>query len=342
SRKARTAAAQNGCDLWRGCSTPEQFLGDPLIGDAPVGLWEAFENPQPVQPTGVDIGRGSGRHRALRVGVCARRQRQERRRIRTAQAMLGGFEQSGALSRQAGVGVKHLHPGRVTAPIAALWFLIGEASQASQMTPIGAGRVATVEVSQLFADLSGGGRFDGCGADLHPSLEVAGAGLEYHTGIVPIAPHGFHDGQAGVIQIDEDQTRIALGGVRLDVNVAALAVARAQEPYSGRMDQLGGGPQALSWKSSFGLMVNQADQVKVVRHRRELAEYGLRSEIESVVEHGPNFGIERTRRTMNSQRTANRGLTGCLSLGVHRNRSPTPCSSPTLLLICGWLVSCPD
>src|SRR6266496_6196481 len=58
-RKPRTAAAQDGCDLWSGCATLEQFLGDPLIGDAPVGLGEAFENPQPVQPTGINVVRAS-------------------------------------------------------------------------------------------------------------------------------------------------------------------------------------------------------------------------------------------------------------------------------------------
>src|SRR5216683_2348331 len=120
------------------------------------------------------------------------------------------------------------------------------------------------------------------------------------------------------IQIDQDITRIAFLGVRLDVNVAAFPVAHAQKSYGGRMNELGGGPQPLSGKGPLGLMVNQADQVKVVRHRRELTAYRLQGEIESAVEHGPNFGIERTRRTMNSQRTANSGLTGCLSLGVHR------------------------
>jgi hypothetical protein len=58
-----------------------------------------------------------------------------------------------------------------------------------------------------------------------------------------------------------------------------------------------------------------------VRHRRELAAYGLRGEMEAGVEHGPNFGIERTRRTINSRRTANSGLTDCLSLGVHRTET---------------------
>lgn len=48
SREPRTAAAQDGADSWSGRSAKEQFLSDPFIGDAPVGLEEAFENPQPV------------------------------------------------------------------------------------------------------------------------------------------------------------------------------------------------------------------------------------------------------------------------------------------------------
>ena len=63
--------------------------------------------------------------------------------------------------------------------------------------------------------------------------------------------------------------------------------------------------------------MDETDEVQVVRHGRELAAHGQPSEMESTIEHGPNFGIDRTRRTMDSQRTANSGLTGCLSLGVH-------------------------
>jgi hypothetical protein len=49
-----------------------------------------------------------------------------------------------------------------------------------------------------------------------------------------------------------------------------------------------------------------------------LAAHGLQSQMESTVEHGPNYGIGERSRTMTSQRMANSGLTGCLSLGVHR------------------------
>jgi len=319
SRKSRTAAAQDGYDLWSRHSPEEQFLGDPFIRDAPVGLWEAFQNPQPVQPTGIDFG---GRRRARRVGVCGRRQRQTGglRRVRwTVQTVLRRLEQSGALGSQAGVGMQRLHPRRVTASVASLGFLIGEAGQAAQMTPIGAGQVAAIEVGQLFADLAGNGSWDGCVTDLHPGLEIAGAGLEYHTRFVTSGPHGFDDGWASVIQIDEDVARIALLGVGMEVDVATLPVANAQEPDGGWMRQLGSGPQPLSGKCSSGLAMNQTDEIEVVGHGCKLAAHGLHREIESEVEHGPNFGIERTRRTMNSQRTANSGLTGCLSLGVHRS-----------------------
>jgi hypothetical protein len=68
-----------------------------------------------------------------------------------------------------------------------------------------------------------------------------------------------------------------------------------------------------------------------VRHSRELAANGLRREIESEVEHGPNFGIERTRRTMDSQRTANSGLTGCLS--APRRRRSLVGEGPTQVVV---------
>lgn len=291
SRKSRTAAAQNRCDLWRGRATLEQFLGDPLIGDAPVGLWEAFQDVQPVHPMGIDFGRGSARCGGSR---CRRQVWKRRQARRAAQPMLGRFQQSRALGRQAGMGIQYLHPRSVAPPVAALWFLIGDAGQAAQMAPIGAGYVAAVGVRQLFADLAGDSGVEECGADSDPSLEVAGAALKYHTGIVTSGSHGFHGSEAAVIQIDEDITWIAFGGVGLDVNVATLAVAHAQKSHRSRMYQLGGGPQPLSGKGPLGWMVDQADQVKIVRHRRELAAYGLRGEIESEVEHGLNFGIERT------------------------------------------------
>src|SRR5207245_7371869 len=52
------------------------------------------------------------------------------------------------------------------------------------------------------------------------------------------------------------------------------------------------------------LVVNQADQVQLVRHRCELPANGLQSEKESAVVHDRHFAVETDRRTMNLQRTA--------------------------------------
>ena len=325
-REARTAVAQDRGDVGRGCSAEEQFLGDPFIGDAPVGLWEAVENPQSMQPTGIDVGRISDVGGGMSRPVCANRitgrrlKEMWRRRLTgmRVQMVLGRLQQRVTVRSQAGMGIQDLYPRRVTAPVAAVWFLIGEAGQAAQMAPIGAGRIAIIEVGQLFTDLAGKCRFDGGGADLHPSLEIARAGLEYHTGFVTGGPHGGNDGWVSVIQIDEDVSRVALLGVEMDVNVAAFPIADAQEADRGWLYQLGGCPQPFTGKRPSGLRMNQADEIEVVRHCRKLAADGLHGDMESKVQHGPNFGIKRPRRTMNFQRAANSGLTRCLSPWVHR------------------------
>ncbi len=314
ARKTRTAGAQNGRDLWSGHSTAQQFLGDPFIDNAPIRLGEAFDNPQTVQPFGIDVSLPGGRHR---VGVRDRRVCPLRWARPTA---LGGVEQSGSLRYQASMSLQHLDPRSVTVCVAPLRLLVGEAGQASQMTPIGAGQIAAVALGQLLPDQGGHGRFHRCGADVHPDLKMAGTGLEHDTGRETVGPHGIDHLGAAVIQVHQDIAGIAVLGVGLHVHVAAFAVAHAQEPQCGGMGELGRGPQALSRESSSGLIVNQTDQVELVRHGCDLAAHGPQGQIESTIEHGPNSGIEGTRRTMKSQRTANSGLTGCLSLGVHRSR----------------------
>jgi hypothetical protein len=80
---------------------------------------------------------------------------------------------------------------------------------------------------------------------------------------------------------------------------------------------LSGGPEPFSWESPLGRVVNQTDQIEFAGHGRHLAADGPGSENESAVKHGHNLAVNRTRRTMKSQRTANSVLTGCLSRAVH-------------------------
>src|SRR5215468_4693386 len=309
-----TARAQNGCDLWSRCSVPQQFLGDPLIGNAPIRLRKPFANAQPVQPFGIDAG-------GYPIGIGGGPVRARRHRLRRSEPTgVGSLDQCAALRGQLCVSVHHLDPRSVTAPVTSLRFLVSETGQAAQMPPVRAGQIAAVTPGQLFADRTGQRRLQGCGADMQPHLKMAGAGLEHHAGREAIGSHSLDHFRAAVIQVDQDIAGIAILAVGLNVDVAALAVADPQKPQRSQTGELGSGPQPLARESSSGLVVNQADQVKVVRHRRNLAAHGPQGQIESTVEHGPNSGIEGTRRTMNSQRTANTGLTGCLSSGVHRSQ----------------------
>ena len=81
------------------------------------------------------------------------------------------------------------------------------------------------------------------------------------------------------------------------------------------MQQLGRRPKPFSGERATGLLMNQTDQIQLVGHCRELTPYGLPSKKEPAVVHNRNFAIEATRRTMNSQRTADSVLTVCLTSG---------------------------
>lgn len=132
-----------------------------------------------------------------------------------------------------------------------------------------------------------------------------------------IAAHGGDHGWISPTQIYENVSEIGLRRIGLKVYVAAFAIAQADKADCSGMSQLGSGPQPFSGKRPVGLSMNQADELRVVRHGRELAADGRHGEMESLIEHGLHFGIGVTRRKMNFQRTANNGVTGCLSLGVH-------------------------
>jgi len=131
----------------------------------------------------------------------------------------------------------------------------------------------------------------GC-ADANPGLEMARAGLEHYTGIMPVGAHAVDDRLVGVIQINQNKAGVAILGIREKVDVASLAVANSQKPYGCRMGQLGSRPKPFSWEGPFSGAVNQTEQIEVMRHRRELAADRLHSEKESAVDHGHNSAID--------------------------------------------------
>ena len=309
--KLRTGEAQDGLNLNSGLALREQVSGDPKIYDAPIRLRKALPNmpslhTAPVERDGL---RGAGWSRIC--GGPVDRERRGRRLYR----LPDGLQQRLAARRQTHTGVDEPHPRGGAAGCASCGFLIGESSEPSQVAPVGAGPIAAVEVCQVSAGRGRHGRLQRRGAEANPSLQMAGAGLCHHTGVMPIGAHEVYGGRIGTIQIDQNIAGVLVTGVGVNVNVAPLAVASAQKADGSGAHQLGCCPQSFSGKRAASQVVNQTDQIQFVRHRREMATDSLPSQKKSTVVHECNCAIEATRRTMNPQRTANSVLTVCLTLG---------------------------
>jgi hypothetical protein len=65
TRKARAAPLQQLRDGRYRCSLTQQLLSDPLVGNTPIGVWKSLWNPQPTQPSLVDV---AGRRGATGCG----------------------------------------------------------------------------------------------------------------------------------------------------------------------------------------------------------------------------------------------------------------------------------
>src|SRR5208283_3105167 len=98
-------------------------------------------------------------------------------------------------------------------------------------------------------------------------------------------------------------TGILVVFIRVDVDVESFAVADAQELRVCGMEQLSGGPQPLSRQWPAGPVVNQANQIQIVRHRRELAAHSLLSEHESTISRTSHFFLRRAAVSCSLSRT---------------------------------------
>ena len=295
----------------------EQVPGDPTIDDAPVGLGEALADVPALHASPIDLHRhrrgdgGGGRVFAFRVDTGGQR---GGRRCQSS----GRSQQCPSLRRQAGLCAHNLHPGGVAARRAACGLLIGETGEPAQVAPVGAGRIAPISRCQQFA---GGGRhrrLQGGSAEMNPGLQVSGAGLHDHTGIMPLGVHGGHGRRSRAIQVDENVAGIMLAGIGLHIDIATFAVAHTQEADRGRAGQLLGCPKPFTRERLSGPVMDQADQVQITGHGGELSANAVQGEKETAVFHDRNLEVETNRRTMNFQRTANGVLTVCLNRGGRR------------------------
>src|ERR1017187_6114676 len=152
------------------------------------------------------------------------------------------------------------------------------------MTPIGAGAAALIPARQLSADGAGYRRRQRLGAHFHPSLQMAGAGVNHYVGLTAMGAHGIQHGWRGLVQIHENVAGAIGKGLGLKVHIISVTVARAQKFYDRFPTKLSRGPQPGARESSAGVMVNQADEVALPRHGRELAVNGFERKRQSAIQ----------------------------------------------------------
>jgi hypothetical protein len=285
--KARAAPTQQFRDGRYGCCLSQQLLSDPLVGNTPIGVRKSLWNPQPLQPGLVDV---AGR----RGGTCGDYPLTGERTWQRSGSgagggasylSLGGLDQQRAVGSQPNLRLHQLHPGGVSIALTPEGLPIGEPGQSSQMTPVGAGQVAAIDMGQVFGDDGGYSRFQADRTDLNPCLEMAGAGLEHHTRLMTIGTHQFECGRVSVIQIQQDEPGVAVVSIGLNVHITAFTIANAQESYGRFLAQLGGRPEPFTWECGSGDVINQSNQIEIMWHRGELPSNAAQGEEQTTIKH---------------------------------------------------------
>jgi hypothetical protein len=274
----------------------EQFSSEPQIDDAPINLGKAFLNMPALQPGSVNTRGSLRRHLAFLADVQARIHPMRRcRRGWLCQDLHGGTQQILGGTGQDGTRFDDFDPRSKTPGSTACEFLIPEARQSSQVTPVGAGQIASISLRQLFTDGSRYGRFQGSGADANPSLKMARASLQDHTRLMAIASHESEHLGSGMIQVEENIAGVAMLGIGQKINIMTLKIACAQKAHHRSMRQVTCIPNPFSWARFSGEAMNHANEVEIIRHRRELALHGVPRKKESAIAHEHENALEASR-----------------------------------------------
>jgi hypothetical protein len=298
ARKMRAGQPENVLNMFCQHTLRQQLPGDPQINDAPVGLSKSFADAPSLRPALVNL-LGLGRIHAEwgslgswggAVGV---------KGDSAATAPLGTcwpwhdhgrLQQGLATTSQTSTCLHDFYPRSIAIPSAPLGLLVGKPRQPSQMTPIGAGRVSSVETGQMFSDRVSHGGLQRQRADVDPCLEMAGAGLQHYTGLMTIGRHRFQNRWCSLIQIEQNVTGVMVFCIGPDVDIATLAIANTQKPDRGGLQQLGSSPKSFSRKRPSGSVVNQTDQKQIVGHSRELASNRSQGNPQSAIDGWCRFG----------------------------------------------------
>jgi hypothetical protein len=126
-----------------------------------------------------------------------------------------------SVARQTSRGMDDFHPRRIAVAMSAVRFLIGEAGESAQMTPVRTRAVSTIQTCQVPTYGGSEGRFQWGGTDMNPSLPMAGAGFEHHTRFMAVRAHRRQHRGISLIQIDQDVAGVPVLGIRMEVHVAS-------------------------------------------------------------------------------------------------------------------------
>jgi hypothetical protein len=274
----------------------KQFSSEPQIDNAPVNLGKAFLNMPTLQPGSVNTRGRLRRHWSFLAEVQARIHAMRRRRCGwLGEGRHGGTQQILGGSGQDRARFDDFDPRSRTRGSTVCDFLIRETCQSSQVTPVGAGQIASISVSQLLTDPGGYGRFQGSGADTNPSLKMARASLQQHTRLMAIASHERKNLGSSVIQVEENVAGVAMLGIRQKINIMTLQVACAEKTHYRSAPQQTRIPNPFSGTRFSGETMNHADEIEIIRHGRELAAHGVPGKKKSAIAHGHENAMEASR-----------------------------------------------
>jgi hypothetical protein len=284
--KLRAAEPENIFDLGCGYAQRQQVPGDPEIDNTPVGLRKTLGDPPWAYAVAVDIGglcHGHGGRRGIAWVRCAGSP------VGRPQQIHGRLQQSVGVGRQARTGVDDLHPRSVATAGTPHRFLVRETGESAQMTPVSAGPIAAVITGQLPGYGSCNAGFQDRAAYVNPSLHMVWTGLEYNAGMVPVVTHPVEDIGVSAIEIEQNIAGVLVLRVGLNVDIASFTVANAQECDGCRIEQLSPCPQPFSRERSTSPIMDQTDQIQIVRHRCHLAADRLRRKHEPAINHADSM-----------------------------------------------------
>lgn len=295
ARETWTAQAKDCFHLSWGYVQGKQFSSEPQIDDAPVHVRETILNMPTLHPAAINPCGSLHRHRRFLVDPQSRIDPMRGRWGMLCDDLHGRTEQILGGAGQDGTSFDDSDPRRRTEGGTALELLIGEARQSSQVAPVGAGQVAPVGVRQMFTDDRGYGRRHGCGADTNPSLEMTRAGLEHHTRLMATSSHPRQHIGRGVIEVEQNIAGVLILAEGEKIDVKALKVACAQEAQYRSPQQLTRIPHSFAWARLSCAAMDQANEVELIRHRRQLAAHCMRSDEESAIPHAHENAAEAPR-----------------------------------------------